>query len=268
MLIEDCDVDSGDDAYVLKSNDPSFTVENVVIRRCVARSSCNFFKLGTASHGTMRNIRFEDNRCEAPRRSFISSYDKRDWGRPLAGEEWYYANRIYGWPNGPDSLAGMAAVAIECVDGGRVENVTVDGLEATGVMTPIFVRGGKRMKRGGMPDAKPGDQYVLKDIVIRNLRAVAESSVASSITGVEGCRPANVLLENVDIVCKSENGKYVANDVPEHAGRYPEANLFGFTPAWGLYIRHADDVVLKNVSFRLADGRRDARRMVVREDCR
>ena len=268
VLIEDCDVDSGDDAYVLKSNDPSFTVENVVIRRCVARSSCNFFKLGTASHGTMRNIRFEDNRCEAPRRSFVSSYDKRDWGRPLAGEEWYYANRIYGWPNGPDSLAGMAAVAIECVDGGRVENVTVDGLEATGVMTPIFVRGGKRMKRGGMPDAKPGDQYVLKDIVIRNLRAVAESSVASSITGVEGCRPANVLLENVDIVCKSENGKYVANDVPEHAGRYPEANLFGFTPAWGLYIRHADDVVLKNVSFRLADGRRDARRMVVREDCR
>ena len=109
---------------------------------------------------------------------------------------------------------------------------------------------------------------MLKDIVIRNVKAVAESSVASSITGVEGCRPSNVLLENIDIVCKGENGKYRPVAVPEHPGRYPEANMFGFTPAYGLYIRHADGVTLKNVNFHLGKGRTDSREAIVREDCR
>ena len=36
VLIEDCEVDSGDDAYCIKSNDPGFTVENVTVLRNAA----------------------------------------------------------------------------------------------------------------------------------------------------------------------------------------------------------------------------------------
>lgn len=64
VLIEDCVVDAGDDAYCVKSNDPGFTVENVVVRRCVARSHSNGFKIGTATHGTVRNVA---SRTAAPR---------------------------------------------------------------------------------------------------------------------------------------------------------------------------------------------------------
>ena len=58
VIIDDCDVDSGDDAFCLKSNDPGFVMENVTIRRGVGRSTCNAFKIGTASHGVVRHIRF------------------------------------------------------------------------------------------------------------------------------------------------------------------------------------------------------------------
>jgi hypothetical protein len=69
-------------------------------------------------------------------------------------------------------------------------------------------------------------------------------------------------------VCKGENGLYRPEPVPEHPGRYPEANMFGLTPAYGLYIRHADGVVLTNVTFRLAEGRTERRQEIVKEDCR
>ena len=70
-LFEHCDVDSSDDAFVLKSNDPSFAVTNVTVRDCIARTHCCALKLGTVSHGIMSDIRFERCRVEPPRRDFV-----------------------------------------------------------------------------------------------------------------------------------------------------------------------------------------------------
>src|SRR5262249_34701632 len=42
---------------------------------------------------------------------------------------------------------------------------------------------------------------------------------------------------------------------------YPEANMFGVLPAYGLYVRHADDLMLKSVDLRW--DRPDARSMIV-----
>ena len=49
--------------------------------------------------------------------------------------------------------------------------------------------------------------------------------------------------------------------VAEVARAYPENRMFGhILPAWGLYLRHADDVRLENVTLRLtaADAREEA----------
>jgi hypothetical protein len=41
--------------------------------------------------------------------------------------------------------------------------------------------------------------------------------------------------------------------IPEQAERYPEFSMFGELPAWDLYVRHAQDVTLENVSLRAAN---------------
>ena len=253
VLIEDCDIDAGDDGIVLKSNDPGYTVENVVVRRCLSRSTCNALKLGTASHGVMRKILFEDCRTELCRRSMID---------PRKGREWFASWRKT-WHNSSDNLAGLSALAIECVDGGIVENVTVRRCTLDGACVPIFIRGGERYGRKcGTP---PGDKWILKDILIEKVTGRAESSVASSITGAGRCRPAGITLRAVRLVCKGAGNDYKPTPVPEAAGVYPESNMFRqMLPAWGLYVRHVDGLKLEKVALELQGE--DNRERLVTED--
>lgn len=253
VVVEGCDVNCCDDAVCLKSNDPGYAVENVVVRDTVARTHCNALKLGTASHGTMRNVRFERIRVEAPRRVF------RDYAPmpadllsppPVDGAPKYLSG------------AGICAIAIECVDGGTVEDVVVDGVELSGCKVPIFVRGGARSNRGcAIP---PGAAHVLRNVTIRNVRGRAESTMPSSVSGAAACRPCNVLLQNVDVECVGEGKNAEAHSEPgaELDGAYPEATMFSHLhlPVYGLYVGQADGVRLDNVRFSLRPGTEDARK--------
>ena len=97
----------------------------------------------------------------------------------------------------------------------------------------------------------------------------ALSSVASSITGVAGCRAKGVALRNVRIVCRGggDTAAERTRPVPEVAGKYPDAHMFGcILPAYGLYARHVDGLQLDNVSFPLAPGTSDRREPMVFDD--
>lgn len=257
VLIENCDVDSGDDAYVLKSNNPGFVVENVIVRNCTGRSTSNVFKLGTASHGTMRNVLFENCRAEAPRRSL----------RDEEGNDWFADYRAQRWAGATKGNQSLSAIAVECVDGGVVSNVVFRGIRARNTLVPIFVRGGMRRNRAnGIP---PSDNYVLSDICIADVDARAESFVASSITGVDGCRPKNIVLKNVHVDCKGggATGAERTRSVPEFPGSYPESRMFRcMLPAYGLYVRHVDGIRLEDTSFTLQNGSTDAREAIVFDD--
>jgi hypothetical protein len=41
-------------------------------------------------------------------------------------------------------------------------------------------------------------------------------------------------------------------NVPEREDAYPENNMFGLLPAYGVYLRHAKDVTMTNIRFDLA----------------
>ena len=263
VVIEDCDVESGDDAYCIKSNDPGFSVENVVVRRCVGRSFCNPFKLGTASHGVMRNVLFEECRSELPKRWFMDTRFGRN-RKMYAYEERSARNFLLC---DKENGAGISGIAVECVDGGIVEHIVFRDIEISGVGVPIFIRGGTRTGRGcGTP---PNDKYVIRDILIENVRGRWSSATANSISGVEGCRVSNVRLKNVHLhgpgagECSAEKTR----PVPERSGSYPEANLFRcMLPAYGLWARHVDDLSLEDVSFTLDEGTTDSREAVVTDD--
>ena len=250
VVIADSSFDGGDDAICVKSNDPEFTVENVLVTNCLASSHCNGLKLGTASHGTMRNVRFVDCRTACPRRNYVYR-EGPEKGR-----------MAYWWRSGDEFPLGIGvgAINVECVDGGAVEDVLFENIDVYGFEVPIFIRGGVRRRRStGVP---PSRRRILRNITIRNVRGAACGALASTISGAAGCEPKNVRLENVDIVCRGCSADRRATCEPSalYDGFYPDADMFRFMklPAYGLYVDRAE-VALERVSFPLRPGDADVR---------
>lgn len=173
-------------------------------------SNCNAIKFGTASHGGYRNIAVSN--CVVRR---AAEDNIRHWSKQL---EHISAD-----------VTVISGVAIEMVDGGIIDGITVSNISMRDVQTPIFIRLGDRhrtfRKEGG----------VLKNINISNVVATAESLIACSITGVEGSYVENVSINNVQISYPGGGTpEMVAKQVPEMTKSYPENRMFGNTlPAAG-----------------------------------
>ena len=242
VRVTQCDVDAADDAICLKSSHPESCNDSIEIDNCSVRSSASAVKFGTASYGGFRNIR-------------ISNIRVRDTFR--------------------------SAIALECVDGGILENIDVSDIEAHNTGNAIFIRLGARDgKRPGVlrhvsirrlycevPFGRPDINYDLRGPEVDFFH----NPFPSSITGLTDNKVSDILLQDIEIVCPGRATKGMAymplsrlKDVPEQAGAYPEFSMFGELPAWGLYVRHADGIRLDNVRLRLKDS--DFRPAVVLDD--
>lgn len=224
------------------SPDPSFAITNVTVRNCRLASCCNFIKFGTGSYGPWRNILVEN--CQLRR----------------AGASWRFdwRQRI---PGVTERITGLSGIALEVVDGGIMEDVTVRNISWTeGVQTPIFIR----LDRRHAPEA--GGETYFRNVLLENIRGTAESRIACSATGVPGLDLSGVVLRNIDIVFPGGGTEDEANaTVPESVGAYPDPYMFDYAalPAWGFYLRHAPGVVMENVVLRLRPGATDARKKIV-----
>ena len=119
------------------------------------------------------------------------------------------------------------------------------------------MRRGRKWGGSGVDLKLPfGRHCRIRNVLIENVKALATSFTASSITGVPGLRVTDITLRNVDIEVpgageagRTEFGK----EVPERIDGYPESNMFDarMLPAYGFYIRHADGVTFDNVSVRV-----------------
>ncbi len=243
VLIEDCDIDADDDAIALKTeSDKSFSVTNVVIRNCRLASCCNAFKCGTGSYADVKDVLVEN--CKFARAA--ANY-RFSWWKTIPG----VTNRI----------CGIAGIALEVVDGGRMDGVTVRGITMEGYQTPLFVRLHRRH------DPQGGMETYLRNVLVENVCGVADSRIASSITGVPGLRPRDITLRNVSLVVPGGGTPEDAErSVPELETAYPESFMFDMQPlpAYGFYVRHADDVRFEDVGVNIREE--DARPAIVRDD--
>lgn len=245
VVVRDCYIDSSDDSYCFKSHNKNGVSENILVENCVGRSSANGIKFGTMTHGKFKHFVFRNM-------TIFDTY--------------------------------RSAITVASVDGGTVEDVVVDGLRSIHTGNPIFIRLASRNRHEVTP--------CLKDIVIRNVYAevpfdkadagynyegpiedLPRNVCASSILGVPGLRIENVLLENVEIVYPGKaNEKYAFRGctpedlakIPELERSYPEFSNWKELPAWGLYVRHTDGLVMKNVTLRVED--KDYRPCIVTDD--
>lgn len=146
-------------------------------------------------------------------------------------------------------------LALETVDGAAMENIKVSGIKMNDIFnSPIYIRLGDRMR--GPKTLNPSS---IKNISIEDLTATnADCKYACLIVGLEGHPVTDVSIKDVHIQYK---GGITLEDYREQrgtnsffyheGGNYPEPAAHGIQPAWGLSIIHAEDITLKNVTFKL-----------------
>ena len=245
VIIRNCDIDAADDAYCFKSHSKDGISENILVENCTGRSSANGIKFGTVTRGIFRNFRFKN----------ITIYDTY-----------------------------RSAITLASVDGGAIEDIEIDGLRSLNTGNPIFLRFSQRNTGNVEP--------CLKNITIKNVYAevpfekpdagysyegpvedLPRNISPSSIIGTPGHRIQHIRLENIELVYPGRaDSAYAYRSwtaealaaMPERMKQYPEFSMFKELPAWGMFIRHADDITLSNVVMRV-DGK-DYRPCIVADD--
>jgi len=232
VRITNCNINASDDGICLKSEDFSLKhfSDSIYIANCTVRSSASAVKFGTSLVSGIKNVVIKN----------IKVYDTY-----------------------------RSAIAIECTQGGFIENVLIENITAKNTGNAIFIRIGRI--RGSV---KAGP---LRNIVIRNMKVTVpfdkpdinygirgpelpffHNVFPSSITGNPGVFVENVLLENIEITYPGKGNKAYANapiwrlgSIPELETSYPEFSMFGELPAWGFYVRHVKGLTFKNVKLKI-----------------
>jgi polygalacturonase len=218
VRIANCYVEAWDDAIVPKA---SFALgyrrstENVTVTNCVLTTACSCFKLGTESSGDFKNITVSN--CAM-------------FARPEL------------WKRKPTS-----GVSLEMVDGASVERIAVSNIVMVDIESPIFIRLGNRGRAQAVPQPEHLEGISISDIVATGAER------ASSIIGIPGYAVRRITLQNIRITAQGGGTAALAGkEVPEKEKDYPDAHMFGELPAYGLFCRHAETLVLDNVHFHLA----------------
>jgi hypothetical protein len=231
VRIANCFVESWDDAIVPKSS-PSLgylrSTEHVTVTNCVLTTACNALKLGTESSGGFKDILFSN--CS-----------------------------VFSSPNRWPGRRANSGISLEMVDGGPLERVAVSNITIRGVRAPLFVRLGNR----GRAQAKPQPEH-LRDISISDIIAT-DTVLACSVMGIPGFPVNGVALRNIRIVTRGGGkAEWATRPVPEREAEYPDAGRFGDLPAYGLYCRHVEGLMLDGINLSFAEP--DARPAVVLDD--
>jgi len=140
-------------------------------------------------------------------------------------------------------------LALESVDGGLLEDVTITNITMRDVVNPpIFIRLGKR-NRGPKETMTEGE---IRRVIISNIVAYnADSKYASIISGVPGNQIEDIRLSNIHIYYKGGGtAQQAALMPPEKETDYPEPVMFGEMPAYGFFIRHVKGITMTDVELR------------------
>ncbi len=231
VLIENCDIDCADDAICLKGFTP-YGNRNIVIRNNRLETRVNAIKFGTDSSGGFRNVKVLNNHV-------VNS------------------NR--------------AAIALEVVDGGIMENVLVDGLTIESASCAFFIKLGNRARKvyENGKWQKPGVGKI-RNITLRNITASIGPSpkrlkgtysdpipiTTASVSAFYGQVIENITLENISIKIRKLRNPLGAmpEKVKDNVSGYPTCFMMGRLQAYGIYCRYVNNLTMKNISLEASAG--------------
>ena len=274
VRISNCRVNSpNDDAIVLKT---SFglgeirATENVIITHCAVSG----FDVGSVLDGTRRRTTLRAPDRDGPTgRIKLGTESNGDFRRITISDCTFERSR---------------GLAIESVDGGMIEDLTVTNLTMREVTNPpIFIRLGARLRgpagtavgrirrvhiRGvTATDADPRYGAILisglpgnpiEDVTLADIHITARGGLTPEIVARQ---PADLV--NPFFLRGDEPGVTGPRDplaVPLRTAAYPEPSMFGLIPASALYARHVRNLNLNRVTITYATP--DTRPRVVLSD--
>jgi hypothetical protein len=238
VFVTGCTADTEDDAVVLKASYPQ-RCEDIVISDCVLTSRVAAIKFGTQSLGGFRNVSISN--CT-----------------------------FFNCQNG--------GLKFFTVDGGDLEDITVSNIAMNDVSAPIFFRRGNRGFNFGFKEVPlPRPVGRVRNILVSGIRATVSdrrrtrptplrAGATMGIAGLPGYPVEDVVLENIHVTYPGGGTLEEARrlNVPERENAYPENTMFGVLPAYGMYIRHAKGVTVRDL--RLEVEKPDFRPALIADD--
>lgn len=231
VTVSNCIIDSEDDALCFKSEYLDKFCENITVTNCVLSSLCNGIKLGTSSRTGFRNITV--NNCVI-KKSSLNGY-----------RHWVMSPQIVYQP---DIQSVNTGIVILGVDGGIVENINFSNIVMTDVLSPFFIRVGKRFVN---PDQKAS---VMRHIYIHHIRAESRSILPSIVAGLDESPIEDIKISDVHvsvpISVNTDSFKTYPAIVPENVKGYPENRMtFGLkVPANMFYIKNVKGLEMSDIS--------------------
>lgn len=233
-MVSNCRINSpNDDALCPKS---SFALGTNVITENLTIVNCQVsgFQEGTLLDGTMKPGRAKNGRIK--------------FGTEASG----------GFRNctvANCTFRGCKGLALEEVDGGIMENITINNLTMMDVVAyPLYITIGSR-NRG--PNVTTPSRA--RNIFISNVIATGIDPMSGiQITGIPGQPIEGVRLDNIRLVFNGGGTNMGAAYMPKELGAmYPEPSRVGTMPAYGVFARHVKGLELANinVSFETNDFR-------------
>jgi polygalacturonase len=240
VTIANCIIESEDDALCFKSEYLERFCENITVNNCIVASICNGIKLGTGSRTGFRNVTV--NNC------VIRKTDVNAFFHP--GYEKMTPNIVLD-----EKVTSVnTGIVILGVDGGLVENIHFSDIVMTDVLSPIFIRVGRRFLN---KEQRPS---VMRNISIQNVSANCRSIIPSIVAGLDDSPARDIRLSNIRISIPigvpAEMFKEFSSAPPEDTKGYPENRLtFGFRlPAAAFYVRHVEGISLADIAVTLAEN--------------
>ncbi|MEN8227295.1 MAG: glycosyl hydrolase family 28 protein [Bacteroidota bacterium] len=221
VIVSNCIMDSGDDGITLKSMGKA-ACEDIAITNCVVSSHCYAIKAGTESTGGFQNITISNSVV-----------------KPSINEGMLYGRRT-----------GYGAIALEIVDGGTMEGVTIDNVIIDGTACPLYIRLANRARKH-IPEVTEPPMGTMRNISISNVVAYNTGNYSSSITSIPGSYIENVMLSNIQLYNRGDikPGDYIASEdeVEEKEKAYPSATNWQNLPSSALFIRHVKNIMIRGL---------------------
>ncbi len=216
VTVTNCNIEVGDDALCIKSNDAEHSCHDITVRHCTLASTCNAFKIGTNTNGEVYNILVDG--------VIVNKHSHPGTGNPV--------------PTGDC----IAAICLESNDHNRVHAVVCRNFTINSCYCPVFLELQNRQSRA------KGDIGRLDDILIENincLKSVCQPIIFNWQPGGDNKIKA-VTLRNVTI---HNYGREAGAALTPMRGDYPDANHNGIANAYGIWARGLDGLTLKNCEF-------------------
>ena len=143
------------------------------------------------------------------------------------------------------TFRGCKGLALEEVDGGIMENITINNITMMDVGNyALYITTGKRNRGPNVTEPSRARNIFISNIIATGV----DRQSGIQIFGMSGQPIEGLRLENIRMIFKGGGTKENANVVPPELGtRYPEPS--GTMPGYGIFARHVKDLELANITF-------------------